>query len=70
MCIPARKIYIWWDVNSQLSAVWVKLEAVRIENIIYIPYQDGVAASKYKHLGKYFKAGLRYTMEMSEQEFR
>lgn len=65
VCIPASKIYIWWDVNRQLSAIWVKLEAVRMENIIYIPYQDGMATSKYKYLCKYFKAELNCMTETS-----
>lgn len=36
-----------------------------MENIIYIPYQDGMATSKYKYLCKYFKAELNFMTETS-----
>lgn len=43
----------------------MKLEVVRIEKVIYILYNSGMAISKYKYICKYFKAGLRYMTEIS-----
>lgn len=43
----------------------MKLQSIGIENIIHIHYHSGEATSKYSYICKYFKAGLKYTIEIS-----